>query len=93
MVHVDVKLGAPLLELALLGRHDWDEIMVKTTLLIGLEDEAALLRDERLVGHVGYPGHVTQTAAIVTSTSSHSQVEICKSQSQHVSCKVARGSM
>ena len=67
--------------------------MVKTTLLIGLEDEAALLRDECLVGHVGYPGHVTQTAAIVTRTSSHSQVEICKSQSQHVSCKMSRGSM
>ena len=34
VVHVDVKLGPSLLELALLGRHDGDEIVVKTTLLV-----------------------------------------------------------
>ena len=76
MIKVNVQFGSSLLELALLSRHYWDQIVVEATLLEGLQHEAAFLRDEGLVGQVGDGGDIAQTAAVVRHTN-RAEVEIC----------------
>ena len=46
------------------------------SLLEGLQDQAALLRDEGFAGEVGDGGDIAQTAAVIRHSSS-SQVQIC----------------
>ena len=55
--------------------------MVETTLLEGLQHEAAFLRDEGLVGQVGDGGDIAQTAAVVRHTN-RAEVEICNKTSR-----------
>ena len=49
VVHVDVELGPSLLELALLGRLEGNQVVVKTTSLIHLQHQTTLLGDIGLV--------------------------------------------
>ena len=77
VVHVDVELGASLLELALLGRRDGDEIVVQPTLLVRLQHQAALLGHVGLVGDVGDGGDITHAAPIVPGPSPSRQVKVC----------------
>ena len=82
VVHVNVKLGPPLLKLALLGGLDRDQVVVEAASLIDLQHEAAVLRVVSLVGHVGDPRHVAQAATVIvvaqdaSSATSAAQLQI-----------------
>ena len=65
MVHVDVELGAALLEPALVGRLVRDEVVVQPGALVHLQHQAALLVHVGLVGDVGDPRHVTHAAPVI----------------------------
>ena len=65
VVHVDVELGAALLEPALVGRLVRDEVVVQPGALVHLQHQAALLVHVGLVGDVGDPGHVTHAAPVI----------------------------
>ena len=66
VVQVNVELGAPLLEPALLSGLVRDEVMMEAASLIHLQHEAALLIDRGLVGQVGDPRHVAHTAPVIS---------------------------
>ena len=76
VVQVNVQLCSSLLELASLGSHDRNQIVMKTTLLVGLQHQTALLRHEGLVGDVGDGRDVTHTAPVIRQTTGRPLVEI-----------------
>jgi len=75
MVQVNMEFGSSLLELASLGRHDWNQIMMKAALLVRLQNQAALLRHEGFVGGVGYGRDIAHTAPVIRYTNT-TKVEI-----------------
>ena len=72
-----MEFGSSLLELPGFGRRDGNQVVMQAPLLVSLQDQAALLRDEGLAGEVGDGGDIAQTAAVIRN-SSRSQLKICK---------------